>query len=161
MKISRRQFFFKSAGTLAVISTSGLFSTIVNSCGGNSGPSAPSSVATMNIIQGSVSNNEIAVSLGASSPIAVKNTRAVVEYNNGGGAILVEHNSDDTYRAISGICTHQGCIVTDYDGSSNVFVCPCHGSRFDQSGNVVQGPAGSKLRQYTTRIENTSLIITL
>ena len=161
MKISRRQFFLKSAGTLAVISTSGLFSTIINSCGGNSSPSGPSNVTAMNIIQGSVSNNEMAINLSTSSPIFNKNTRAVVEYNNGGGAILVEHNSDDTYRAISGICTHQGCIVTDYDGNSDVFVCPCHGSRFDLSGNVVQGPAGSKLRQYTTRLENNSLIITL
>ncbi len=160
MKISRREFFFKSAGTIAVISTSGLLSTIITSCSG-SGPSGPSPVTTMSIIQGTVSNNEISVSLAASSPIANKGTRAVVEYSNGGGAVLVEHNSDDTYRAISGICTHQGCIVTDYDGTNNDFVCPCHGSRFDLNGNVVQGPAQSKLQEYATRTENGSLIITL
>jgi cytochrome b6-f complex iron-sulfur subunit len=160
MNISRREFFFKSAGTLAVISASGLVSTIIDSCGGNN-PSGPSNVSTMNIIQGSVSNNEISISLDSSSPIAAKNTRAVVEYNNGGGAILVEHNADDTYRAVSGICTHQGCIVTDYDGTNNVFVCPCHGSRFDLSGNVVQGPAPAKLIQYSTRVENNFLIVTL
>lgn len=160
MKISRREFFVRSAGTLAVISTGGLVSTIISSCGGNN-PSGPSNVSTMNIIQGSVSNNEISISLGSSSPIANKNTRVVVEYNNGGAAILAEHNSDDTYRAVSGICTHQGCIVTDFDGTNNVFVCPCHGSRFDLAGNVVQGPAPSKLVQYSTRVENNSLIITL
>jgi len=160
MKISRREFFFKSAGTIAVISTSGLLGTIIASCSG-SGPSGPSPVTTMSIIQGTVSNNEISIALGASSPIANKGSRAVVEYNNGGGAVLVEHNSDDTYRAISGICTHQGCIITDYDGTNNDFVCPCHGSRFDLSGNIVQGPAHSKLSEFTTRIENGSLIITL
>ncbi len=160
MKISRREFFVRSTGTLALISASGLISTILNSCKG-SGPSGPSSVSAMPIIQASVSNNEISVSLDASSPIAAKNTRTVVEYAGGSEAILAEHNSDDTYRAISGICTHQGCFVTDYDSSNNVFVCPCHGSRFDLNGNVVQGPAPSKLIQYTTRVENNSLIITL
>jgi cytochrome b6-f complex iron-sulfur subunit len=160
MTISRRVFLVKSAGTIAVLSTSGLVSTIINSCGGNN-PSGPSNVSTMNIIQGTVSNNEITLSIAAPSPIADKNTRAVVEYNNGGGALLVEHNSDDTFRAVSGICTHQGCIVTDFDGTSNVFVCPCHGSRFDLTGNVIQGPAPSRLVQYSTRVANNSLIITL
>lgn len=160
MEISRREFFFKFAGTVAVISTSGFLSTVISSCSGSS-PSGPDPVTQLNIIQGTVSNNEINVSLGASSPIANKGTRAVVEYANGGGAILVEHNSDDTYRAISGICTHQGCIVSDYDGTNNVFVCPCHGSRFDLNGNVVQGPAPRKLNEYNTRVENSSLIITL
>jgi cytochrome b6-f complex iron-sulfur subunit len=112
-------------------------------------------------IQGSVVNNEISISLDASSPIANKNTRALVLYNNNAGAIIVEHNADDTYTAISGICTHQGCIVSDFEGSSNVFVCPCHNSRFDLNGHVVQGPASTNLAGYNTRVENNSLIITL
>jgi cytochrome b6-f complex iron-sulfur subunit len=159
MNISRREFIVKSAGTLAVISTGGIVSTIITSCNGSS-PSGPSNVSAMSVIQGSVSNNEISISIGTSSPIANKNTRALVEYANG-RAIIAEHDSDDTFRAISGICTHQGCIVTDFDGTNNAFVCPCHGSRFDLSGNVVQGPAPSKLREYSTRIENNALIITL
>ncbi len=160
MIISRREFFVKSASSLAVISATGLVSTIISSCAG-SGPSGPSNVSSLNIIQGTVSNNEISISIGSSSPVANKNTRALVEYNNGGAAVIVEHNSDGTFSAISGICTHQGCIVTDFDGTNNDFVCPCHGSRFDLTGNVVQGPAPSKLRTYATRVENSSLIITL
>jgi cytochrome b6-f complex iron-sulfur subunit len=158
MKISRREFFIKSAGAIAVVSTSGLVSTIISSCGNNN-PSAPSNLTSLKTIQGTVSNNQISISLGSSSPIANKNTRALVEYNNGNGAIIVEHSSNDTYKAISGICTHQGCIVADFDGSD--FVCPCHGSKFDLNGNVVQGPAPSKLRQYNTSVENNSLIIML
>lgn len=161
MKISRREFFLKSAGTIAVISTGGLVSTIISSCAGTGGPTGPSANSVMSIIQATVSNNELSVSLDSSSPIAAKGTRAVVEYNNGGGAVLVEHNSDDSFKAISGICTHQGCIVSDYDGNANVFVCPCHGSRFDLNGNVVQGPASGKLTEYATRVESNSLIITL
>jgi len=31
-----------------------------------------------------------------------------------------------------------------------IYVCPCHGSRYDRSGHVVLGPAQASLRQYPT-----------
>ena len=40
--------------------------------------------------------------------------------------------------ALSTTCTHLGCIVGLADTG---FACPCHGSRFDQDGNVTGGPA--------------------
>ena len=158
MKITRRDFFIKSAGAIVVVSSSGLLSSIVTSCSDN--PTDPANGTPLSTIQGTVVNNEITIDI-ASFPIANKNTRALVKYNNGNGSILVEHNSDDTYKALSGICTHQNCIVSEFDGSKSVFVCPCHGSQFDLNGNVKQGPATAKLSTYSTRIENNSLIITL
>ena len=158
MKISRREFFVKSAGAMVVISSSGLLSSIVTSCSNN--PTDPANATPLSTIQGVVANNEISITL-VSSPIENKNTKALVSYNNGNGAILVEHNSDDTYKALSGICTHQSCVVSSFDGTNSVFVCPCHGSQFDLNGNVKQGPANSKLRTYNTRVENGSLIISL
>ena len=158
MKITRREFFSKSAGLIVVLSSSSLFSSVVTSCSNN--PSEPANTTPLSTIQGTVVNNEIAITI-SSSPIANKNTRALVEYNNGNGAILVEHDSDDTYKALSGICTHQSCVVSTFDGSNSVFVCPCHGSQFDLNGNVKKGPATVKLGSYSTRVENGSLIITL
>src|SRR5208283_4444243 len=40
--------------------------------------------------------------------------------------------------ALSTTCTHLGCIVGLADTG---FACPCHGSRFDQDGQVTGGPA--------------------
>ena len=40
--------------------------------------------------------------------------------------------------AISLICTHLGCIVSKV---SEGFICPCHGSKYDENGTVVKGPA--------------------
>jgi cytochrome b6-f complex iron-sulfur subunit len=160
MKISRREFFLKSASAIALASTSGFITTFISSCSNNN-PTAPSNATPLATIQGSVVNNEISISLDPSSPIANTDTKALVLYNNNNGAIIVEHNSDNTYKAISGICTHQGCIISDFEGSSNNFVCPCHSSRFDLNGNVVQGPASTNLAGYNTRVENNSLIISL
>lgn len=48
--------------------------------------------------------------------------------------------------AFSLVCTHLGCtVVTAADG----FSCPCHGSRFDRSGNVTKGPADRPLARLT------------
>ena len=41
-------------------------------------------------------------------------------------------------RALSAICTHLGCIVTQITGG---FSCPCHGSKFAINGDVMSGPA--------------------
>ena len=158
MKITRREFFIRSAGAVVVVSSSGILSSILTSCSDN--PTDPTNGTPLATIQGTVINNEISIVI-ASSPIENKNTRALVKYNNGNGSILVEHNSDDTYKALSGICTHQNCVVSEFDGSNNVFICPCHGSQFDLNGNVKQGPATVKLGSYSTRVENGSLIISL
>ena len=47
--------------------------------------------------------------------------------------------------AISTTCTHLGCIVSS---SETGFACPCHGSRYDQDGNVTAGPAPRALPWY-------------
>ncbi|MFL6077043.1 MAG: TQO small subunit DoxD [Mycobacteriales bacterium] len=41
--------------------------------------------------------------------------------------------------AVSAICTHAGCTV-EWNGGSG-FQCPCHGSRYDRTGKVLNGPA--------------------
>jgi len=40
------------------------------------------------------------------------------------------------------------------------YVCPCHGSRFDTSGRVLNGPVSRSLRQYQTQFANGVLTIT-
>jgi Rieske Fe-S protein len=44
------------------------------------------------------------------------------------------------FYALSTVCTHLGCIVTE-DAKSMGFMCPCHGSNFDAAGRVLGGPA--------------------
>ena len=45
--------------------------------------------------------------------------------------------------AYSGVCTHTGCDVTDWNAEFNRFQCPCHESQFDpgDGARVVGGPA--------------------
>lgn len=45
---------------------------------------------------------------------------------------------EDGLYAITTVCTHLGCIVFKTEWG---FQCPCHGSRFNERGNVIGGPA--------------------
>jgi nitrite reductase/ring-hydroxylating ferredoxin subunit len=43
-------------------------------------------------------------------------------------------------HAVSPFCTHLGCVVA-FNTAEKSWDCPCHGSRFDTEGKVLQGPA--------------------
>ncbi len=66
----------------------------------------------------------------------------------GEGAILrVGRERAAAYRDEAGVlhtfshvCTHLVCHVR-WNAAENSFDCPCHGSRFDTNGKVIQGPA--------------------
>ena len=50
-------------------------------------------------------------------------------------------------KKLSRKCPHAGCNV-NYNKLNNEFVCPCHNSRFNIDGDVLQGPATSNLAAY-------------
>ena len=65
------------------------------------------------------------------------------------------HNSDGFY-ALSATCTHLGCTVNLGDDQ---FDCPCHGSQFDLSGRVLQGPASSALSGFLVSLSKDGRIM--
>jgi len=45
------------------------------------------------------------------------------------------------WLVVYGNCTHLGCVPLGNSGEYNGWFCPCHGSVFDTSGRIRQGPA--------------------
>jgi len=71
---------------------------------------------------------------------------------------IVARDSSGNFVALYDVCPHAGCTIS-FNGT-NQFPCPCHGSIFDESGNVVQGPATSGVKKYTCTLNGTKLTVT-
>lgn len=53
------------------------------------------------------------------------------------------YSEEDSIYAISAVCPHLGCVVKQLPEAR--FECPCHGSKFNRSGEVFSGPSPSGL----------------
>lgn len=79
----------------------------------------------------------------ASSLRAVRRGQgAIVE--RGGKKVAAYRDPDGVVTLRSAICTHMGCTV-GWNGAERTWDCPCHGSRFQPTGEVISGPAEAPL----------------
>ncbi|MFN2216520.1 MAG: ubiquinol-cytochrome c reductase iron-sulfur subunit [Anaerolineales bacterium] len=69
-------------------------------------------------------------------------------------AVLI--HDQDGFKALSLTCTHLGCTLEEDD---NKFSCPCHGSQFDENGNVVHGPANRRLTNLKVEVNDEGHLI--
>jgi Rieske Fe-S protein len=143
VRVSRRFFVITSGATVA-----GGFS----GCGGGgSSPSSPTTPVTPPPITGEVRVPLMGVgeTVGASANLV-------------GGLltpIAVTRTSQTEVVAVSRVCTHEGCTVNLPAVQGATLDCPCHGSRFRTTGQVVNGPASRPLFQFPARIQGSEVVI--
>lgn len=157
MKITRKDFFKKSLQGATVLAIPAVLSPILESCTDNS--TGPENSNPLPTIQGNLTNGKVTITIDSSSPLTNVGSAAIVNYSS--GSVLVNHSSENVFNALSSICTHQSCTVSNFDPGSSQYVCPCHGSRYNFNGQVTQGPAGSPLTKFPTQFSENQLIITI
>ncbi len=69
------------------------------------------------------------------------------------GEFYLVRLDDGGLLALSCKCTHLGCIVPWVEKEKK-FLCPCHASAFDSTGNVINSPATRALDTFPVIIEN-------
>jgi cytochrome b6-f complex iron-sulfur subunit len=61
--------------------------------------------------------------------------------------------ADGGFLALYNRCPHLGCTVT-WQPEAEVFLCPCHASRFDRYGNFEAPPVPRPLDRFVVQIED-------
>ncbi len=143
--MQNRRDFIKQSGT-ACAAIAGLgFLTTLESC------SAPAAVTASSY---DAATNKISLPL---SSFGTQN-KLVIGGPGGDYNIFLSKVSETEVTALQLKCTHRGHGVKMQDAKLH---CSLHGSDFDFSGNVTNGPAKLPLRKFPVTIENGNAVILL
>lgn len=110
------------------------------------------------------SPGEEAAMAGAVKELILDNALALPKnsallFKFGSKPAMLIHHEDDTWTALSAVCTHLGCTPA-YQPDKKVIYCPCHGGVYDShSGANLSGPPPKPLTQYQVSIENGKITI--
>ena len=161
LSVSRRQF---CAGACQLASCATL-ATLVSACG--DGPTSPSggggggggSTSVLPALSGQFTFGSPVVRVNTAGT-ALNDVGGTALVQSSAGVFLVARTSASSFQAIDAVCTHEGCTVNSANGDT--YVCPCHGSRYNRSGQVLPGsPAKANLRQYATTFADGVVTISL
>ena len=131
-------------------------SVLVASCLGSCGSSSktedpqPSTTGGSNGTGTGGAKKDFTLDLNQNASLKTKGNAVV---SNG---VIVAYTNAGTYIAVAAACTHQGTTV-DFDSGTTRFTCSAHGSVFNQTGQVVTGPATTALKQYNTTLNGNNL----
>ena len=153
-KTSRREFCAHAISIVTVAS-------LIEGCGGKGNPAGPGggggNVPPLATIIGTAAGGTVTVSNVSGTALANVGSAALVQA--GGNSILVTQTGQGSFSAFTAVCTHEQNLITGFQ--SGAFVCPAHGSQFNTSGAVVQGPATRALQRFNTQFTNNVLTITV
>ena len=137
---SRREFCKSTILAAGACSLGGAF--LLNSCG-------TSKALTTDY---SVIGKELKIRLSAFS----EKSHLVFDDNKLEIPVYVSKHSEIYFQAFLMKCTHRNCTVT---ATGPVMVCPCHGSEFNNKGQVLTGPASEPLLEFKIKKTESELIV--
>lgn len=131
----RRDFLKRSGTTMGVIG-------VVSVCSG-------CALFNRKDVQVEAKEDAKSVRLAFSEHPALKEPNGFVRLKakDGDLRLIAVRVPDGPVVALSMVCTHWSCDV-DWSVAGQEFDCPCHGSRFDTTGKVLEGPADEPLAVY-------------
>lgn len=147
-RFSRRKFLERSLYGIGSIALGSYTLIFTEGCSDN-GPTGPSEDVEITIDL-TLAENRALTSVGGALALSGNDLDEK--------GILLYRASKTTVRALSRRCTHQSCVVGAF--RNGVSACPCHGSRFDTSGAVVNGPATTPLKEYTATLNGDIVTVT-
>ena len=142
--MDRRDFLKRSCSACAAISIGTLLSSsLLESC----------KTASISVFKASASNGTVKVPLASFANVDFK----LVRVNNYGYDVGILKNGN-AYTALLLMCTHAGQALTR---TGSGYICPLHGSRFDDKGKVMKGPATDPLQHLEWQHSGDNILVQL
>ncbi|KXN66123.1 ubiquinol-cytochrome c r [Conidiobolus coronatus NRRL 28638] len=146
---TNRSFTYFMVGTTGVLSAAAAKSTVQDFLS-NMAPSADVlALAKVEIDLNAIPEGKNLVIKWRGKPVFIRHRTAdeIEEANAVDVSSLRDPQSDadrtkrPEWLVMLGICTHLGCVPIGEAGDFGGWYCPCHGSHYDISGRIRQGPA--------------------
>ncbi len=150
---TRRDFLYVATGAVAAVGGAAALVPLISQM--NPDASTVAAGAPIQVDLGPVAEGQMIKVFWRSKPIFIfhRSQKEIEEARKVNVASLPDPQTDqqrvkeghDKFLVVIGICTHLGCIPLSNSGPYNGWFCPCHGSAYDTSGRIRQGPAPKNL----------------
>ena len=143
---SRRDFLFIATGAAGAVGAAAVAWPLIDQMNPDASTLAMSSAE---VDLGAVAEGQILTVKWRGKPVFVRHRtkKEIEEAVNTPLADLRDPQTDaervkkPEWLILVGVCTHLGCIPLGHQGKYDGWFCPCHGSVYDTSGRIRQGPA--------------------
>ncbi len=147
---SRRDFLYIATGAVGAVAVGSAVWPLINQMNPDASTLA---LASTEVDIGKVEVGQILVVKWRGSPVFVRHRspKEIQEAVSTPLSDLKDPQTDESrvqkpeWLVVIGICTHLGCVPLGHEGQYDGWRCPCHGSVYDTSGRIRQGPAPSNL----------------
>jgi ubiquinol-cytochrome c reductase iron-sulfur subunit len=143
---TRRDFLFIATGAVGVVAAAGAVWPLIDQMN----PDASTLAAASTVVDlANIAEGQIVTVKWRGKPVFVRHrTAKEIEAARDVPLGALKDPATDASRVqkpewliVIGICTHLGCVPLGHQGAYDGWFCPCHGSVYDTSGRIRQGPA--------------------
>ena len=143
---TRRDFLFLATGAVGAVGVAAVAWPLVDQMNPDASTLVMSSIE---VDIGAIPEGQIVTVKWRGGPVFVRH-RTKMEIEEAENVQLSELRDPQTdasrvkkpeWLIVVGVCTHLGCVPLGHEGKYEGWFCPCHGSMYDTSGRIRQGPA--------------------
>ena len=143
---TRRDFLFLATGAVGTVAIASLAWPFIAQMNPDSATLAMSSIE---VDIGQIPEGQIVTVKWRGGPVFIRH-RTKKEIDDAEKTPISELRDPQTdqsrvqkpeWLVVVGVCTHLGCVPLGHEGQYEGWLCPCHGSVYDTSGRIRQGPA--------------------
>ena len=150
MEPTRRDFLFIATGAVGAVGLGGAVWPFISQMNPDASTLA---LASTEVDLSGIAEGQIVTIKWRGRPVFVRHrTKAEIAAAVKDDTAALKDPQTDEARAkkpewliVQGVCTHLGCVPLGNAGAYNGWFCPCHGSVYDTSGRIRQGPAPQNL----------------